>query len=204
MVKRFQDVRYRTFSFLTDIVVVCPKCGGAGTVHLNRERNTALFQCGSCFMKREVAPCGNYAFEVTGQCTSTGKYFRVFMPTNKIYGQKIKVRCPYCGELAIGDVLDKRGKGRIIFETMKHAEDPYFHYPLYFQVSFRGKTIWALNREHLQYLIDYLSADLRTVQPDFHKRYKTMRSQSDMLPSFMKRAKNRDGIVKVLTKLQKK
>ena len=53
-------------------------------------------------------------------------------------------------------------------------------------------------------MIAYLSADLRTVQSDFHETYKTMRSQSDMLPAFMKTAKNRAGIVKLLTKLQSK
>lgn len=92
----------------------------------------------------------------------------------------------------------------VIFEDIQDAKDPYFHYPLYFQANYRGKTIWALNREHLQYLIDYLSADIRTVQSYFYKTYKTMHCQSDMLPTFMKTAKNRDGIVKLLTKLQAK
>ena len=151
MAKRFNDVPYHTFSSWTDMVVVCPKCGKAGTVHFDKEHNTAVFQCNSCYTKEETVQFRNYVFEDT-----------------------------------------------------RYAEDPYFHYPLYFQASFRGKTIWALNREHLQYLIDYLSADLRTVQSDFHKKYKTMRSQSDMLPTFMKTAKNRDGIIKMLTKLQAK
>lgn len=96
----------------------------------------------------------------------------------------------------------ERGVG--VFQRMQHAEDPYFHYPLYFQASYRGKTIWAFNREHLQYLIGYLSAGIRTAQADFHETYRTMRTQSDMLPAFMKAAKNREGIVKQLTKLQKK
>lgn len=64
--------------------------------------------------------------------------------------------------------------------------------------------MWALNREHLQYLIDYLSADIRTVPFDFYERYGTMRSQSAMLPAFMKTAKNREGIVKLLIRMQGK
>ncbi|MCI9561910.1 MAG: hypothetical protein HFK03_05440 [Clostridia bacterium] len=70
---------------------------------------------------------------------------------------------------------------------------------MYFQTSYRGKTVWALNREHLQYLIDYLSADIRAFQPE---DCNSMRSQSDTLPAFMKSAKNREGIVKLLTKLR--
>lgn len=202
MVKRFNDVPYHTFSFWTKMVVVCPKCGKTGMVHFDKEHDIALFQCESCYMRRETRPSGNNAFEVTAQCTSTGRYFRVSMPDNKIHGQKIRVKCPYCEEFVIGDV--SKEQQNIVLEDIRHAEDPYFHYPLYFQANYRGKIIWALNREHLQYLIDYLSADIRTVQSDFYETYKTMRSQSDILPAFMKTAKNRDGIVKLLTKLQRK
>ena len=111
---------------------------------------------------------------------------------------------PYCKESVIGNVSDKKAYKPVFFEDTYLATDPYFHLPLYFQASFRGKLIWALNREHLQYLIDYLSADIRTVQHDFYETYKTMRSQSDMLPAFMKTAKNRKGIVRLLVKLQEK
>ena len=204
MVKRFNDVKFHTFSFWTDTVVVCPKCGKAGIVHFDKEHNTALFQCESCYTKKEKLPCGNNAFEVTGQCTTTERYFRMSVHDSKVHGQKKWVKCPYCEELVIGDISDKREPKHIVFEDTRHAEDPFFHYPLYFQASYRGKRIWALNREHLQYLIDYLSADLRTVDSDFHEKYKTMRTQSDILPAFMKTAKNRSGIVKLLTKLQMK
>ena len=53
------------------------------------------------------------------------------------------------------------------------------------------------NREHLAYLIDYLSADLR--EKPLGRAKKT---QSDSLPTFMKTAKNRERIVKLLKKLQ--
>lgn len=203
MTKRFYDVPYHTFSSWTDMVVVCPVCGKAGTVHFDRERNTAIFRCGSCYTVKETLPCGSDGFEVTAKCTTTGRYFRIPMPSDRIHGQKARVKCAFCEEFVIGDVSDNRNQ-YIVFEDIRHAEDPYFHYPLYFQANYRGKIIWALNRAHLQYLIDYLSADIRTVRSDFHATYKTMRSQSDMLPAFIKTAKNRDGIVKLLAKLQVK
>ena len=204
MKKRFNDVPYHTFSFLSDMIVVCPKCGKAGVVRFDKKRNLALFQCKSCYIKKETIPGKNNAFEVTAKCTSTGKYFRVSMLDDKIHGQKIRIKCPYCKESVIGNVSDMIEPKTVVFQKIQYAEDPYFHYPFYFQASYRGNRIWALNREHLQYLIDYLTADIRTVQFDFYETYKTMRSQSDMLPAFMKTAKNRDGIVKLLTKLQAK
>ena len=66
-------------------------------------------------------------------------------------------------------------------------------------LDFQGKPAWALNREHLAYLIDYLSADLR--EKPLGSSQKT---QADHLPTFMKTAKNRERIVKLLKKLQEK
>ncbi len=198
MVKSFKDVPYGAFSFYSDMTVVCPKCGKAGTVRFDKERKIAVFRCGACFAEKEAFSCGNCGFEVTAQCTSTGKYFRTTVSGSKIHGQKIKVRCPYCNELVTGEVTDNR-KEHIIFSDVRNGEDPYFHYPLYFQTGYKGKLIWAINREHLQYLIDYLSAEIRIPQSE---NCNTMLSQSDKLPAFMKSAKNREGIVKLLTKLR--
>lgn len=74
MANRFNDVKFNTFSLWTDMVVVCPKCGKAGIVHFDKDHNVAIFQCEACYTKKEIIPCGNYAFEVTAQCTSTGIY----------------------------------------------------------------------------------------------------------------------------------
>lgn len=65
--------------------------------------------------------------------------------------------------------------------------------------SFQGKPVWALNREHLAYLIDYLSADLREKPSGNQKK-----TQADHLPTFMKTTKNRERIVRLLKKLQEK
>ena len=66
--------------------------------------------------------------------------------------------------------------------------------------NFKGKTVWALNHDHLVYLIEYLSADLREKPFDAN----TMRTEADRLPYFMKSAKNREGIVKCLKKMLEK
>ena len=55
----------------------------------------------------------------------------------------------------------------------------------------------TLNREHLAYLIGYLSADLREKPLGRAKM-----TQADHLPTFMKTAKNRERIVKLLKKMQ--
>ena len=201
--KKYNDLPYHAFSPSEGITVVCPKCGGAGTVRLEREWGRAVFCCGSCGRREETVPGADRFFQVTGRCTTTGRCFRVFVPREKLHGPKKRIRCPCCGEPVVGEVSAPDRPHILALGEVRRGQDPYFHYPLYFQGGFRGKLVWALNREHLRYLIDYLSADLRTV-PAGHLERSGMRSQADRLPAFMKSAKNREGIVRLLTRLQAK
>lgn len=73
--KNHRNQRHGTGKALcsSDMAVVCPKCRQAGTVRFDKARGLALFQCSSCYLKKEMAPGGPPAFDVTAQCTSTGK-----------------------------------------------------------------------------------------------------------------------------------
>ena len=79
---------------------------------------------------------------------------------------------------------------------IQNGREPYLGLELWFLTFFQGDTVWELNRGHLAYLIDDLSADLREKPLGSPKR-----TQSDHLPTFMKTAKNRERIVKLLKKL---
>ena len=133
------------------MMVVCSVCGKAGKVHFDKARNTTVFRCGSCYAARETLSCGRVGFEVTAQCTTTGRYFRIPMSSDRIHGQKARIKCSFCEKLVIEDVSDNRNQ-YIVFEDIRHAEDPYFHYLLYFQASYRGRIIRALNREQYRKL----------------------------------------------------
>jgi transposase-like protein len=109
---------------------------------------------------------------------------------------KINVVCPRCarGTAAIARKIETNVSRWL---EIKNGADPHFGYPLYYQSVFKGEVIWALNSEHLRYLIDYVSAELRYDSP---KQYGD-KSQSDHLPTFMKLAKNRAGVLKTLNKM---
>lgn len=94
--------------------------------------------------------------------------------------------------------VHKTAKAFSYTADIKNGREPYFSLELWFLTSFQGKLIWALNREHLAYLINYLSADLREKPMGRVKK-----TQADHLPTFMKTAKNRERIVKLLKRLQK-
>jgi DNA-directed RNA polymerase subunit RPC12/RpoP len=196
-VKRFIDKPYYefcTFAVLNaGIAVRCPQCDGLALVTLADD--TFWLRCTACGKRRHKSKY-QQQYDVHGQCGQCGRYFRVDIldPQDRNFA-KLRVACPHCGALAVGTVhtTEKPWWG---FEEITEGNEPYFGCSLYYRENFQGKLIWAVNREHLQYLIDYLAADLRQKPPGFKM------TQSDHLPAFMKAAKNRSGIVKALRKMQ--
>ena len=68
-----------------------------------------------------------------------------------------------------------------------------------------GEVLWAANQEHLDYLDDYLSADLRerpeAVISPMGRRW-VGKGLSWQLPDWMKAAKHRDEVVATIAKLR--
>lgn len=187
---------YSAYSALTSgIQVKCPKCHGSGIV--TADLNTAYFRCLSCG-HQETCDRTIYRYDVHNQCKHCGRYYRVDIEEEaKQHFSTLHVACPYCGTIMPGKV-HKTAEAFSYTGEIMDGREPYFSLELWFLTSFQGKPVWALNREHLAYLIDYLSADLRE-KPAGQMVTKT---QADHLPTFMKTAKNRDRIVKLLKKLQ--
>ena len=69
----------------------------------------------------------------------------------------VHIRCPHCGT-GNQAKMHKREVGRGYYQDIRHGRDPIFDLELYFLDYIRGKQIWAVNREHLNYLIAYVSA----------------------------------------------
>ena len=186
---------YSVYSALTSgIQVKCPKCQGLGLV--TADEDNAYFRCHSCGYQE---PCERtiYRYDVHNQCKNCGRYYRVDIEDEtKQHFSVLNVACPYCGTIMPGTV-HKTAEAFSYFAEIKDGREPYFGLKLWFLTSFQGKAVWALNREHLTYLINYLSADLREKPPGSPKK-----TQADHLPTFMKTAKNRERIVKLLKKMQ--
>jgi len=67
---------------------------------------------------------------------------------------------------------------------------------LWLQVQCRGRTLWALHEEHLDYLERYVAAGIRERVPNRNG------SQASRLPVWIKSAKNRDEVVRCLARLR--
>lgn len=195
--KRMIDLPYYSFTPYSaaknGINVKCPECRGQGLVTVDGA--AASFKCSECGKTTEKSLL-QYRSSVHAHCKKCGKYFREEVTE---YGNcsSAHVTCPECGTVISGKVNKTPIKnGHFISEDVNDSREPFFGYELWYSGVFEGRSVWALNREHLDYLIEYLSAKLR------ERRGVVMKKQSDHLPAFMKYAKNRDGIVKLLTKLR--
>lgn len=174
------------------IAVKCPKCGGMGLVTAGPE--TARFQCPACGDSR-TGDRTVYRYDVQNQCTACGRFYRVdISDRDRQHFPVLRAACPHCGCVMPGKVQKTAAACRHAGE-IENGREPFFGLELWFLTSFDGRPVWALNREHLARLIDYLRAGLREAPAGDRL--------AERLPTFMKTAKNRRGIVKALRRLQK-
>lgn len=199
--RRTIDKPYYTYTVTaavrSGLYAKCPKCNGSGII--TADDDFAYFKCMNCgnskTKERRIYLC-----KAENQCDRYGRYYRVSISdSSKQHFPMLHVACPYCGYVMSGKVL-KSAKGVRYAGEIRNGCEPFFGFELWFLTECCGKPVWALNREHLAYLIDYLSADLREAP----SVYGTMRTQADQLPAFMKTAKNWDRIIKCLKNMQEK
>ncbi|MEV6927827.1 hypothetical protein AB0M46_25460 [Dactylosporangium sp. NPDC051485] len=77
------------------------------------------------------------------------------------------------------------------------AVDPFFRQPLVLTTVVRGHVLWAYNRAHLVLLAQFVAAGLRERGP--HEGCSM--SLIEMLPAWMKSARNRDGVLAAVARL---
>jgi len=100
--------------------------------------------------------------------------------------------CVHCGyNKETSTVLVKNG-------SIEMAAHQYFNVELWLKTSFKNEVFWAYNDKHLEYLEHYISATLRE-----HKA-RTGFTLLEKLPKFYHEAKNRESLLKIITKLRNK
>jgi hypothetical protein len=84
--------------------------------------------------------------------------------------------------------------------TAQPATDPYFGVPLWLQLETRHGWLWAYNLEHLDLLRRYVQATLRERASWYDTRQKM--TLVARLPLWIKRSKNRDEILRAITRIR--
>lgn len=182
-------------AFKGGLDVRCPVCSGHGI--LKATKTEASFICESCSHNEKVSlMC--VRCDVHNVCEQCGRYYRVDVvdPRQKHFNM-LKVACPHCRHMMTGRVHRTVLAEYSYLPEIRAGRDPWLGLELWFLTWFKGKPVWAVNREHLNWLIEFIAADLRRPKNKY-----PLREQSDLLPTFMKTARNRDHIVKILKRMQ--
>ncbi|MCL2377849.1 MAG: hypothetical protein FWC77_01850 [Defluviitaleaceae bacterium] len=220
--KRYEDKIAWDYSIYEQgMYVICPKCKGMAIAKLQHGKHRPNCQvclralkCNSkraCRLDFRCTACGDIhskrrkpigALTARGECINCQRYFRVELDESKRGFNLLNTKCPHCDTVNTAKVHEAKGNGsnNYITYTYHDANEPVFNgYHLYFYASYKGSPVWAYNRQHLQYLIDFIEADVRDKPRGFLYIAKGL---SIRLPKFMHLAKNRDGILKVLRRMQ--
>lgn len=201
--KRFVDPLFEPYAVLHiltrggSIMVTCPQCESAAYIEMNQNSQEIQLSCHQCFYRQQHQPDSTYS--VAARCSCCERWFNEPLQDERQFTQKyIHFACPFCSEDNMVPIQKRVG---YIWNTreVRSGRDPFFDLELYFLDSYRGKLVWALNREHLAYLINYISADLRERPNSGYTRTASYR-----LPRYMKEAKNRDSLIRLLIRMQHK
>ena len=82
----------------------------------------------------------------------------------------------------------------------RDAKDDYFNLPLWLQVPCGKNVLFAYNKEHLQFLESFVSADIRQRSRDDEAGWSN-RSAASRLPDWIKSRKNKNRILKSVKRL---
>jgi hypothetical protein len=181
------------------IWLVCSDCHHIAV--LQEKENGLLLTCQTCFKTEKIEEHANktYYYRYTGICQKCGKYIRYDLAesTHPI----VTKACTNCGEpnllnLEKSDPVSSQYK-KINF--LKNGLDPLTGKQLYFLDTFKGQAFWALNLAHLNYLIEYVAAELRERDENIY----VWKTAGHTIPKFVKASKNRKTILRKLNKMKR-
>jgi hypothetical protein len=188
--------------FTNEIFVKCPHCykkafvltklGEFTNLFIPSESDT-VFRCNNCFKpideKQWYGPIMISA--ANKNCGFCGTILT--QKNNETIGlNTINIVCSNCNQAKEYEAINTR-----CYANSNLAIDPYFGLQLWLQISLDNNIFWAYNFNHLAYLKIYVSAKLRD------EKGISKYSMTQKLPNFIKLAKNRSKIVKMIERLEK-
>lgn len=195
MPTRFADPGVSFYELATHYVVHCPRCVGKAFVKPRSEGEKLV--CTACF--HTEAPGRWYgaatAF-VSVKCRECHAPLRRSAPWDGKW-KKLAMHCERCGD-------DCEYDAHVSYHPMHEGRmtDAVFGLPLWLQRPFRDEQFWAFNYEHLALLEQYVAAKLRERGILPRNSIRKNSSLLSRLPDFIRRAGNRDELLKLIRQLQ--
>jgi transcription elongation factor Elf1 len=183
MKKRYKQ---EYFNYHESILVVCQDCGEDAVVKNEYNYKQATLECKHCDLKKSGLDLVVYKAIIKLNCPICGHHIHNEQGNLKEKPKNVPVKCDECDSK-----FEKYLNSNLREEGLIH--DQVFGCPYYFQEDFKGKLFWARNREHFLEMENYISSELRA-------RLSYRMRMVEKLPTFIKEAKNRDALLKILQK----
>lgn len=195
---RFKDQNTTIYHFDNEILVECPKCNQKAIITKDKPDSyfsSRKLRCMNCF-HLESSPKQSFIVELNCNCSNCGAGININIPNVNEKKESIAIKCDNCG-------ITHNYAPRNIAQQWKYIvsgkpTDNYFGLPLWLNGNFRGENFWALNYSHLEYLKEYISAELR------ERNDRTHMTLVEKLPEWIKSGKNREKLIKLINELEKK
>ncbi|MCC9073616.1 hypothetical protein LNQ49_18720 [Flavobacterium sp. F-65] len=202
--KRFQDENKFLGYFSNEVLVQCPKCDCKSAVKREKKIGcecgrcfTTVFECKHCFYRLE-APVYQYIAYGKAYCNHCFEKYEFESQPLKECPEKYRAKCPHCS-------FQEEWKPKIkkVLQNSKINDglikEEWYNLPLWFQKEVDGNVFWAYNQEHIDYLERYIGASLR----ERNSKINYSSSLVSRLPKFVKEAKNREKLLKIIEKWKK-
>ncbi|KIC00203.1 MULTISPECIES: hypothetical protein [unclassified Flavobacterium] len=200
--ERFKDENKWLGSFGNEILVKCPKCASQAVVRRALEselyyRDKRILECKNCYYSLKEGMVKYIAYVDTYCCNNEDKIkFESQLLNEK--PETIKLKCSICNE--IKEFKPNIKEVPFVLDTDKSLQRVgAFNAEIWYQKEFDQSIFWAYNLEHINYLERYIKADLRE-RNNNGSGNGTMVSR---LPKFVKEAKNREKLLKIIEKWKK-
>ena len=194
--ERFADPGISTHELATHFVVHCPKCDSKA--HVGPAPQHRLL-CTKCFHNEMPGHWyGAVTAYVSVKCRECHAPIRHSAPWNGQW-KKLGTICGECGDKCEYEAQITRhpvSNGLIT--------DRIFGLPLWLQRSFRDEILWAYNYEHLDMIRQYVSAKLRERGITPLNKISKNRSMLARLPQFIKKAGNREALLRCISEMEGK
>ncbi|MDN5394938.1 MAG: hypothetical protein L0G39_06120 [Chryseobacterium sp.] len=188
MEKRYQQLYSYYYA---DCLVVCPDCGKDAVVKNENNYKEAALECRHCNLRKTGYDMVLYKAVAKLHCPICAHSIRVERCVKEKL-ENISVECGECDTKLDLKPRYERYVSNYSKKTNGLKQDDVFGCPLYFQDDCKGNLFWAKNREHLLEMEAYVSSELRTLP--YRMR------MVERLPAFIKEAKNREAVLKILQK----
>jgi hypothetical protein len=191
--KRFDDRGARAADFAHEFAVRCPKCGERASVSMRPQGWTrprvSCAGCGYSATTRRGEIRGPAVGLAKGRCRNCGRWIeRHYAGT--AHEHAARLRCAGCGAISTASIAWRRTQRAT-------PSDPHFGLPLWFVGTIKGEVFWAYNAAHLEFIRNYVAAELRIRTPNMNA------SLASRLPAFLLDRRNRRTVLEKILQLQK-